>query len=88
MTSFRSRDIASVVVLTLAASYGIGRLFGMSHHLAHRSDAVSAEVIVGSSFAYDTYSKAASQYNVNSLAAFQGCAHLRLLNTSYQELRS
>jgi hypothetical protein len=37
MRSFRSRiDIASVVVLTLAASYayGIGRLFGMSHHLA------------------------------------------------------
>jgi hypothetical protein len=27
-------DIASVVVLTLAASYGIGRRFGMSHHLA------------------------------------------------------
>jgi hypothetical protein len=25
--------IASVVVLTLAASYGIGRLFGVSHHL-------------------------------------------------------
>jgi hypothetical protein len=35
MRSFRSHiDIARVVVLTLAASYGIGRRFGMSHHLA------------------------------------------------------
>jgi hypothetical protein len=50
MRSFRSRiDIASVVVLTLAASYGIGASACLIVS-PHRSDAVSGEVIGGSSF--------------------------------------